>query len=69
MRAQFIACDFKFGLIGLLRIASFQKQDFKHLTFPAKLYVDYVRVYQEESVRNGVTCDPPSHPTSDYINK
>jgi beta-glucanase (GH16 family) len=48
---------------------SFQKQDFKHLTFPSKLYVDYVRVYQEESVRNGVTCDPPSHPTSDYINK
>jgi len=47
----------------------FQKQDFKHLQFPSKMYVDYVRVYQREGVKNGLTCDPPSHPTSDYINK
>jgi len=39
---------------------SFQKQDFAHLQFPSKMYVDYVQ--------GGVTCDPSSHPTADYIN-
>ncbi|KAI0081594.1 glycoside hydrolase family 16 protein [Panus rudis PR-1116 ss-1] len=47
---------------------SFQKQDFKHLTFPSRMYVDYVRVYQRTDVKEGVTCDPSSHPTADYIN-
>ncbi|TFY82614.1 hypothetical protein EWM64_g1400 [Hericium alpestre] len=48
---------------------SFQKQDFMHLEFPSHMYVDYVRVYQSPDVQNGVGCNPPSHPTTDYINK
>jgi len=47
----------------------FQAQDFKHLTFPVSMYVDYVRVYQRQGIKNGVTCDPPNRPTADYINK
>lgn len=47
----------------------FQAQDFKHMTFPASMYVDYVRVYQRQGIKNGVTCDPPNRPTADYINK
>lgn len=47
----------------------FQKQDYKHLQFPAKMYIDYVRVYQRDGVKNGVTCNPPHRPTSDYIQK
>ncbi|KAI0647690.1 glycoside hydrolase family 16 protein [Trametes meyenii] len=46
----------------------FQHQDFKHLTFPVKMYIDYVRVYQREGVSEGATCDPSSHPTANYIN-
>ncbi|KAH9890083.1 glycoside hydrolase family 16 protein [Cubamyces lactineus] len=47
----------------------FQKQDFKHLTFPVKMYIDYVRVYQRDDVSEGTTCDPSHHPTADYINR
>ncbi|KZV59646.1 glycoside hydrolase family 16 protein [Peniophora sp. CONT] len=48
---------------------SFQEQDFTTLTFPNKMYVDYVRVYQREDVAGGdsISCSPPSHPTSEYI--
>lgn len=49
---------------------SFQLQDYKHMQFPAKMYVDYVRIYQREDVaRDSMTCDPRSHPTADYINR
>ena len=33
------------------------------------MYIDYVRVYQRSDVKNGVGCNPPSHPTTDYINR
>ncbi|KAJ7712456.1 glycoside hydrolase family 16 protein [Mycena metata] len=46
----------------------FQHQDFMHMTFPNKMYIDYVRVYQREDVANGVGCNPPNYPTADYIN-
>ncbi|KAJ7212286.1 glycoside hydrolase family 16 protein [Mycena pura] len=46
----------------------FQAQDFMHMTFPNKMYVDYVRVYQREGVDEGATCDPSNHPTANYIN-
>ncbi|KAG5646529.1 hypothetical protein DXG03_003296 [Asterophora parasitica] len=45
----------------------FQKQDYKNLKFPAQMLVDYVRVYQRSGTKNGLTCDPPSHPTAAYI--
>jgi hypothetical protein len=49
---------------------TFQGPDFEHLRFPAKMYIDYVRVYQREDVgTDALTCDPASYPTSSYINK
>ncbi|KAJ7118974.1 glycoside hydrolase family 16 protein [Mycena epipterygia] len=48
---------------------SFQKQDFKHMVFPAQMQVDYVRVYQQSGVKNGLSCDPPDYPTLNYINQ
>jgi beta-glucanase (GH16 family) len=48
---------------------SFQKQDWKHLQFPSKMYIDYIRVYQREDVKNGVTCNPSNYPTANYINE
>jgi hypothetical protein len=36
------------------------------LTLPAEMLVDYVRVYQPAN-RIATSCDPPSHPTKQYI--
>ncbi|OSX60014.1 glycoside hydrolase family 16 protein [Postia placenta MAD-698-R-SB12] len=48
---------------------SFELQDWMHLQFPSKMYVDYVRVYQQEGAGDdAVSCDPPNYPTADYIN-
>ena len=44
---------------------NFQTVDFKELTWPAQMLVDYVRVYQRSDGAMG--CDPSDHPTSDYI--
>lgn len=47
---------------------SFQAQDFEHMTFPAQMLIDYVRVYQREGLgASGYSCDPSSRPTADYI--
>ena len=56
-------------IINLGMAPSFQQQDFKHMQFPAQMLVDYVRVYQREGLRDGVTCSPPNRPTADYIDK
>ncbi|RDX50206.1 glycoside hydrolase family 16 protein [Lentinus brumalis] len=48
----------------------FQQQDFKHLTFPVQMFVDYVRVYQRDDVAGNAeaqSCNPSSYPTADYI--
>jgi beta-glucanase (GH16 family) len=47
---------------------SFQQPDFMHLPFPAKMYIDYVRVYQREDMIN-IGCSPSDYPTHDYIEK
>ena len=51
--------------------SSFATVDLDHLQFPAKMYIDYVRVYQRDDVdpKDGVGCSPSHHPTEDYINK
>ena len=49
--------------------ASFSTVDFDHLEFPAKMYVDYIRVYQRSGVSEGVGCNPSHHPTANYIVK
>ncbi|KAI0270556.1 glycoside hydrolase family 16 protein [Gloeopeniophorella convolvens] len=41
--------------------------DFTTLQYPATMLIDYVRVYQPRDQHN-VGCDPPDHPTANYIN-
>ena len=59
------------NMVGLLIIAlaSFQGPDYATLRFPSAMYVDYVRLYQRQGLQNALTCNPPSRPTADYINK
>ncbi|KAM6494166.1 glycoside hydrolase family 16 protein, partial [Amanita muscaria] len=45
----------------------FQKADFKNLVFPSKMHIDYIRVYQRSGLKGGLTCDPPTRPTANYI--
>jgi len=47
---------------------NFGSIDFKHLTFPNRMRVDYIRVYQD-STRINIGCDPKDFPTEDYINQ
>jgi len=55
-------------LINLGMSPAFGPIDFEHLTFPATMRVDWVRVYQpKNNVQIG--CDPPGFPTSAYINE
>ncbi|KAF8194222.1 beta-glucan synthesis-associated protein [Pholiota molesta] len=56
-------------ILNLGMAIDFQPPDFKHLVFPAEMLVDYVRVYQRRGIKNGVGCNPPNYPTTDYINK
>lgn len=56
-------------ILNLAMAESFQAQDFKHLVFPAEMLIDYVRVYQRRGIKNGVGCNPPNYPTTDYINR
>ncbi|KAF9481170.1 beta-glucan synthesis-associated [Pholiota conissans] len=56
-------------ILNLAMADNFQPPDFKHLVFPAEMFVDYVRVYQRRGIKNGVGCNPPNYPTTDYINK
>ncbi|KAF7337424.1 GH16 domain-containing protein [Mycena sanguinolenta] len=47
---------------------SFGTIDFEHLTFPAVMRIDWVRVYQDpDNVQVG--CNPADYPTADYINE
>jgi hypothetical protein len=41
--------------------------DFEHLTFPTRLIIDYIRVYQHSNAIN-IGCDPQDFPTENYIN-
>ncbi|KAJ7706348.1 beta-glucan synthesis-associated [Mycena rosella] len=45
---------------------NFGTVDFEHLTFPAVMRVDYVRVYQPKDAIN-IGCDPADFPTAAYI--
>ncbi|RSH80083.1 hypothetical protein EHS25_007285 [Saitozyma podzolica] len=46
---------------------NFQTVDYNHLSWPAQLLVDYVRVYQRSDGKVG--CDPADRPTADYISR
>jgi beta-glucan synthesis-associated protein KRE6 len=45
---------------------NFGDVDLDHLTFPAKMFIDYVRVYQDPKAIN-IGCDPEDFPTKAYI--
>jgi beta-glucanase (GH16 family) len=55
-------------ILNLGMAYNFQRQDWKHLQFPAQLMFDYVRVYQRQG-QEKIGCDPSDHPTANYINK
>ncbi|KAF7323195.1 GH16 domain-containing protein [Mycena chlorophos] len=57
-----------FIIFNLGMSPGFQRQDFKHMVFPAEMRIDYVRVYQLSGTKDGITCDPPNYPTANYIN-
>lgn len=46
----------------------FQGVYFDELKFPAVMQIDYVRLYQKQG-QTKVSCDPPDHPTKDYISR
>ncbi|KAF7324805.1 Beta-glucan synthesis-associated protein [Mycena kentingensis (nom. inval.)] len=54
-------------LLNLGMSRNFGTVDLDHLTFPTRMRVDYVRVYQYPDQIN-VGCDPPDYPTAAYIN-
>lgn len=60
-------CDSKYILANLGMSTNFGVVDLKHLTFPAHMRIDYIRVYQPSNAIN-IGCDPPNFPTEDYIN-
>ena len=46
---------------------NFGTVDLEHLTFPATMQIDYIRVYQDpDNINYG--CDPDDFPTEAYIN-
>ncbi|KAK7470382.1 hypothetical protein VKT23_001809 [Stygiomarasmius scandens] len=54
-------------LINLGMSKNFGEVDLAHLTFPARMSVDWIRVYQDPKAIN-VGCDPSEFPTAEYIN-
>lgn len=46
---------------------NFQLVDFNHMTWPNRMLVDYIRVYQRPDGMIG--CDPKERPTADYIKR
>nr|AAQ72769.1 beta-1,6-glucan synthetase [Pneumocystis carinii] len=51
-------------IINLALSETFSKIEWEKLQFPAIMRIDWVRIYQEESL---ITCDPPGYPTTNYI--
>jgi len=57
-------------VLNLAVSTSFQKVDYAALQLPAEFRIDYVRVWQRKGLSNDYrSCDPPKHPTADYINR
>ncbi|KAI0695120.1 glycoside hydrolase family 16 protein [Cytidiella melzeri] len=55
-------------LVNLGMSRNFGFVDLEHLTFPATMKVDWIRVYQSPDSKN-VGCDPIDFPTAAYINQ
>ncbi|THU97970.1 glycoside hydrolase family 16 protein [Dendrothele bispora CBS 962.96] len=54
-------------LMNLGMSRNFGPVDLAHLQFPAHMYVDWIRVYQDSDNIN-IGCDPNKFPTANYIN-
>lgn len=59
--------SFQYIIFNLGMAYDFQRQDWANLQFPAKMMIDYVRVYQRQG-EESIGCNPSDHPTTDYIN-
>ncbi|KAF6762238.1 glucosidase [Ephemerocybe angulata] len=55
-------------IVNLGMSPNFGDIDFEHLTFPAVMEIDYIRVYQPSDSIN-IGCDPEDFPTKAYIEK
>ena len=55
-------------ILNLGMSSKFQSLQFNALQFPAIMYIDYVRVWQEQG-QTDISCDPPEMPTADFINE
>ncbi|KAF8973556.1 beta-glucan synthesis-associated [Flammula alnicola] len=55
-------------IVNLGMSENFGVIDFEHLTFPATIRIDYIRVYQASDSIN-IGCDPKDFPTAAYINQ
>ncbi|KAL0069229.1 hypothetical protein AAF712_003592 [Marasmius tenuissimus] len=68
IKARAIPQEPMYLILNLGMSTNFGDVDLEHLTFPAVMRVDWVRVYQEKGKKN-VGCDPKDFPTQAYINK
>ncbi|TCD62780.1 hypothetical protein EIP91_006424 [Steccherinum ochraceum] len=55
-------------IVNLGMSRNFGVVDLEHLTFPATMKVDYIRIYQDPDNIN-IGCDPEDFPTQAYINQ
>ncbi|KAM0791358.1 hypothetical protein ACM66B_005825 [Microbotryomycetes sp. NB124-2] len=54
-------------ILNLAISTKFQPPEWGKIRFPGVLRFDYVRIYQKGKPK--LSCDPPDHPTTDYINR
>jgi beta-glucan synthesis-associated protein KRE6 len=59
---------FQYIIANLGMSTNFGDVDLEHLTFPAIMRIDYIRVYQPKNAIN-IGCDPDDFPTAAYINQ
>ena len=59
-------CGLQYLIMNLGMSTNFGFVDLAHLTFPAHMRVDYIRVYQPKDAIN-IGCDPKAFPTKAYI--
>ena len=63
-----VLTELQYIIANLGMSSNFGFVDLDHLTFPTKMKVDWVRVYQDPDNIN-IGCDPPDFPTAAYINE
>ena len=59
---------YKYLIANLGLSTNFGPVDLDHLTFPAHMRIDYIRVYQPMDAIN-IGCSPKDFPTEAFINR